>query len=40
MGRDRGSGREATIVDNEVYNLVAALATKLRGLAAYGTYAR
>lgn len=35
---DKSSGRETTIVDNEVYNLIATLATKLQGLAAYGKY--
>jgi hypothetical protein len=32
------SGQETTIVDNEVYNLIATLATKLQGLAAYQKY--
>ncbi|MBA3415306.1 MAG: hypothetical protein H0U10_08795 [Chloroflexia bacterium] len=35
---DQSSGRETTLVDNEVYNLIAALATKLQGLAAYQKY--
>ena len=33
-----GSGRESTIVDNEVYNLIATLHSKLEGLVAYGKY--
>ncbi len=32
------SGRETTIVDNEVYNLIATTAAKLQGLAAYNKY--
>lgn len=36
--RDTSSGRETTIVDNEIYNLIAALAAKLHGLAAYDKY--
>lgn len=36
--RDMSSGRETTIVDNEVYNVLTALTTKLEGLAAYGKY--
>ncbi|MDQ3694681.1 MAG: hypothetical protein M3464_13795 [Chloroflexota bacterium] len=35
---NQSSGRETTIVDNEVYNLIATLATKLQGLAAYDKY--
>ena len=35
---DQGSGRETTIVDNEVYNLIATIASKLQGLAAYQKY--
>jgi hypothetical protein len=35
---DQGSGQETTIVDNEVYNLIATIATKLQGLAAYRKY--
>jgi hypothetical protein len=34
------SGQETTIVDNEVYNLIATLANKLQGLAAYDKYRR
>ncbi len=32
------SGQETTIVDNEVYNLIATTAAKLQGLAAYNKY--
>ncbi len=32
------SGRETTIVDNEIYNLIKATAVKLEGLAAYTKY--
>ena len=35
---DQSSGRETTIVDNEVYNLLQTLSTKLHGLAAYDKY--
>ena len=35
---DQSSGRETTIVDNEVYNLIATLSSKLQGLAAYQKY--
>jgi hypothetical protein len=35
---DQSSGHETTIVDNEVYNLIATIATKLQGLAAYQKY--
>ncbi len=35
---ETSSGRETTIVDNEIYNLIAALAAKLQGLAAYAKY--
>ncbi len=37
---DQGSGRETTIVDNEVYNPIATIASKLQGLAADQTYER
>jgi hypothetical protein len=37
---DMSSGRETTIVDNEVYNVLTALTTKLQGLAAYDKYQR
>ncbi len=32
------SGKETTIVDNEVYNLLKTTAAKLEGLAAYDKY--
>lgn len=35
---DQSSGRETTIVDNEVYNLISSLVNKLQGLAAYDKY--
>ncbi len=35
---DQSSGQETTIVDNEVYNVIATLASKLQGLAAYQKY--
>ena len=38
QGQDQSSGRETTVVDNEVYNLVTVLANKLQGLAAYDKY--
>jgi len=34
------SGKDTTIVDNEVYNLLMATASKLEGLAAYDKYER
>ncbi len=34
------AGEDTTIVDNEVYNLLMATASKLEGLAAYDKYAR
>ena len=37
---DQSSGQETTIVDNEVYNLLMATASKLEGLAAYDKYER
>jgi len=37
---DQGSGQETTIVDNEVYNVLTALTSKLEGLAAYAKYER
>ena len=40
QGRDQSSGQEVTIVDNEVYNLLKAVSTKLEGLAAYSKYER
>ena len=35
---DQSSGQETTMVDNEVYNVIAALHSKLEGLAAYDKY--
>ena len=35
---DQSSGKETTIVDNEVYNLLSSLVNKLQGLAAYDKY--
>ncbi len=37
---DQSSGQETTIVDNEVYNVLTALTTKLQGLATYDKYER
>ena len=37
-GGDQSSGRETTLVDNEVYNLIATIHSKLEGLAAYQKY--
>jgi hypothetical protein len=34
----QSSGRETTLVDNEVYNLIATIHSKLEGLAAYEKY--
>lgn len=39
-GQDMSSGQEMTVVDNEVYNVIMTLATKLEGLAAYDKYER
>jgi hypothetical protein len=36
--QDMRSGQETTIVENEVYNVITALANKLEGLAAYDKY--
>ncbi len=35
---NQDSGQETTLVDNEVYNLIATLHSKLEGLVAYGKY--
>jgi hypothetical protein len=35
---DQSSGRETTLVDNEVYNLITTISSKLEGLAAYKKY--
>jgi hypothetical protein len=37
---DQSSGRETTLVDNEVYNLVTTISSKLEGIAAYQKYER
>ncbi len=37
---DQSSGRETTIVDNEIYNVLSALVNKLQGLGAYDKYMR
>ena len=37
-GQDMSSGRETTIVDNEVYDLIMTTGSKLQGLAAYNKY--
>jgi len=34
------SGRETTLVDNEVYNVISTLHSKLEGIAAYQQYER
>jgi hypothetical protein len=38
MSSSQRSGPESTLVDNEVYNLISTLHTKLEGLAAYQKY--
>ena len=35
---DQSSGRETTIVDNEVFNVLSSLVNKLQALAAYDKY--
>ena len=35
---DQSSGRETTLVDNEVYNLITTISSKLEGIAAYQKY--
>ncbi len=37
---DQSSGQETTLVDNEVYNVITALNSKLEGLAAYQKFSR
>jgi hypothetical protein len=37
-GSDQSSGRETTLVDNEVYNLITTISSKLEGIAAYKKY--
>ncbi len=38
MSSNRGSGQETTLVDNEVYNVISTLHSKLEGLSAYQKY--
>ena len=38
MSSDQSSGQETTLVDNEVYNLITAISSKLEGIAAYQKY--
>lgn len=40
MTSNQSSGQETTIVDNEVYDLITALSSKLEGLAAYQKFQR
>ena len=35
---DQSSGRETTIVDNEIFNVISSLVNKLQALAAYDKY--
>jgi hypothetical protein len=35
---DQSSGRETTLVDNQVYNLITTISSKLEGIAAYKKY--
>ena len=35
---NHSSGKETTLVDNEVYNVIATLHSTLEGLVAYGKY--
>ena len=35
---DQSSGRETTLVDNEVFNLITTIPSKLEGIAAYQKY--
>ena len=37
---DRGSGRETCLVDNEVYNLITIISSKLEGIVAYQQFER
>ena len=37
---DRGSGREPSLVDNEVYNLITIISSKLEGIVAYQQFER
>jgi len=40
MSQNQSSGQETTLVDNEVYDLITALSSKLEGIAAYQKYAQ
>jgi hypothetical protein len=40
MSPNQSSGQETTLVDNEVYDLITALSSKLEGLAAYEKFRR
>lgn len=35
---NQSSGKETTLVDNEVYNLITTISSKLEGIAAYQKY--
>ena len=35
---DQSSDRETTLIDNEVYNLITTISSKLEGIAAYQKY--
>jgi hypothetical protein len=37
---NQSSGRETTLIDNEVYNLITTISSKLEGIAAYQKYER
>jgi hypothetical protein len=40
MSQNQSSGQETTLVDNEIYDLITALSSKLEALAAYQKYSR
>jgi len=40
MSQNQSSNTETTLVDNEIYDLITALSSKLESLAAYQKYAR
>ena len=40
MSQNQSSGQETTLVDNEVYDLITALSSKLEAIAAYQKYAQ
>lgn len=40
MSQNQRSGQETTIVDNEIYDLITALSSKLEGLVAYQKFQR